>query len=97
MQRNPGVTYKDLNPEQLSVFMAAFNASTPPSNFAATDVRLYSKPDTPDYYIMISAMGCVLQQGEAHNAAVHGWMAGKPLYAPIGGGGLPQGTQGHTI
>lgn len=73
----------DLNPEQVAVFLAAFNASPPQGKIEAENIRLYIKPGARTYFMVIYTGNCVKELGEVPVGVIRNWMAGKPLPAGV--------------
>lgn len=96
--RNPDADWVDLPPDQAAQFIAAFNASPPVSDISLdASVRLYTKPGSDRYFMVIHMDGCVKQLGEVPSQIIKDWIAGKPYVDPASSRGWPPDHRGQEV
>ena len=65
--------------DQVMIFMAAFNASPPESNFDPDTIVIFIAPTDPDAVVGFAKEGCMMSANSYPLGVVKSWMSGKPL------------------
>ena len=83
VDRNPliEIKYVHLKDDQISVFMAAYNASPPESNFEPDEIVIFTSPGDPQGIVGLAKDGCLKMAHAYPLPIVSSWMAGKPIQA----------------
>jgi len=83
VDRNPliAIKYVHLKDDQISVFMAAYNASPPESNFEPDEIVIFTSPGDPRGIVGLAKDGCLKMAHAYPLPIVSSWMAGKPIQA----------------
>jgi len=78
---NPLIALKHvrLNEDQISVFMAAFNATPPESNYSPDAIVIFTSPGDPRGIVGFSQSGCLMMAHAYPLPVVSSWMAGRPV------------------
>ena len=81
---NPLIALKHvrLNEDQISVFMAAFNATPPESNYSPDSIVIFTSPGDPRGIIGFSQGGCLVMAHAYPLPIVASWMSGRPFRMP---------------
>lgn len=81
VQTNPPyLTWEDVKESQREQFIAAFNASPPPSNVSSdAAIRLYSRYDSLSFFVVLSdPKGCIISTLQVPRGQVLLWLYGRP-------------------
>tara|TARA_R100000656_G_scaffold105110_1_gene77273 strand:+ start:389 stop:817 length:429 start_codon:yes stop_codon:yes gene_type:complete len=65
--------------DQVMVFMAAFNASPPESNFDPDTIVIFISPTDPSAVLGFVKEGCMMSANSYPLGVVKSWISGKPL------------------
>ena len=80
-ERNPSITIKHLvlKGDAVMVFMAAFNATPPVSNYDPDSIVIFVAPTDPRAVVGFSKDECLISVSAYPLGAVSAWMNGKPI------------------
>ena len=73
------VKHTFLMEDQVMVFMAAFNASPPESNFDPDTIVIFISPTDPNAVLGFSRDGCMMAANSYPLGVVKSWINGEPL------------------